>query len=111
MYTEPNSLSPVGSLIGKAHLPIPESLTRLRKEPRKNYDVLDASAATSWSYTAMIKNQALSHPEIELRPSFFRSSNGAGQTRTFLDLLEVYPDYVNWKENLDHLSLLNHFRV
>ena len=59
----------------------------------------------------MIKNQALSHPEIELRPSFFRSSNGAGQTRTFLDLLEVYPDHVNWKENLDHLSLLNHFRV
>ncbi|KIM38867.1 hypothetical protein M413DRAFT_29808 [Hebeloma cylindrosporum] len=58
----------------------------------------------------MIKSQALSHPEIELRPSFFRSSRGAGQPRTFLDLLEVYPDHVSLKENLDHLSLLNHFR-
>ena len=57
----------------------------------------------------MIKKQALSHPEIELRPSFYRSSNGL--TGTILDLLEVYPDHMNWKEKLDHFSLLKHFRV
>ena len=60
----------------------------------------------------MNKNHALSHPEIELRPSVFSTSRASKpQTPTILDLLEVYPDHVNWKEKLDHSSLLNHFRV
>ena len=60
----------------------------------------------------MNRNHALSHPEIELRPSLFTTSRASKlQTPTILDLLEVYPDHVNWKEKLDHLALLNHFRV
>jgi len=60
----------------------------------------------------MNRNQALSHPEIELRPSLFAPSRAPKlQTPTILDLLEVYPDHVNWKEKLDHSALLNHFRV
>jgi len=59
----------------------------------------------------MNRNHALSHPEIELRPSLVRASKLQIQTSTILDLLEVYPDHVNWEEKLDHSSLLNHFRV
>jgi len=60
----------------------------------------------------MNRNHALSHPEIELRPSVFTTSRASKiHTRTILDLLEVYPDHVNWKEKLDHISLLSHFRV
>jgi len=60
----------------------------------------------------MNSNHALSHPEIELRPSTFNTSRASQpQTRTILDLLEVYPDHLNWKEKLDHASLLSHFRV
>ena len=62
--------------------------------------------------TTMNKNHALSHPEIELRPSLFTTSRASKlQTSTILDLLEVYPDHVNWEEKLDHTALLNHFRV
>jgi len=57
----------------------------------------------------MNRNHASSHPEIELRPSLVRASKL--HTSTILDLLEVYPDHVNWEEKLDHSSLLNHFRV
>jgi hypothetical protein len=60
----------------------------------------------------MNKNQALSHPEIELRPNVFSTLQASNlQTPTIVDLLEVYADHVNWKERLDHSSLLDHFRV
>ena len=60
----------------------------------------------------MNRKQTLSHPEIELRPSLFTTSRASKlQTPTILDLLEVYPDHVSWKEKLDHFALLNHFRV
>jgi hypothetical protein len=53
------------------------------------------------------------HPEIELRPSVFGSLQGISKasTKTILDLLEVYPDHVNWKERLGHSSLLKCFQV
>jgi hypothetical protein len=56
-----------------------------------------------------VSSHALSHPEIELRPSLFTTSKL--ETPTILDLLEIFPDHVNWKEKLDHSALLNHFRV
>jgi hypothetical protein len=57
-------------------------------------------------------NHALSHPEIEFRSSLSITSRASKlQTRTILDLSEVYPDHVNWKEKLDHASVLNHFSV
>ena len=60
----------------------------------------------------MFSSHALSHPEIELRPSLFTTASASEpETPTILDLLEVYPDHVNWKEKLDHSALLNHFRV
>ena len=60
----------------------------------------------------MNKDQGLSHPEIELRPNLFNNSTALNlQTATIVDLLEVYADHVDWKERLDHSSLLNHFRV
>ena len=61
----------------------------------------------------MNKNHALSHPEIELRPSLFTASRAPKlQTPTILDLLEVYPDRVRtWKPKLDHSDLLDHFQV
>jgi len=60
----------------------------------------------------MNKNQGLSHPEIELRPNVFSNLQGSKlQTPTIIDLLEVYANHVDWKEGLDHTSLLDHFRV
>lgn len=60
----------------------------------------------------MNKNQGLSHPEIELRPNVFSTLQASNlQTPTIIDLLEVYTDHVDWKERLDHTSLLDHFRV
>jgi hypothetical protein len=54
----------------------------------------------------MDKNQAFSHPEIEFRPSVFSPLEiFKASTTAMLDLLEVYPDHVNWKERLDHSSL------
>jgi hypothetical protein len=54
----------------------------------------------------------MKHPEIELRPTAFSDRRPfTSPTATILDLLEVYPDHVNWKERLDHSSLLSHFRV
>ncbi|KDR80212.1 hypothetical protein GALMADRAFT_242505 [Galerina marginata CBS 339.88] len=52
-----------------------------------------------------------SHPEIE-----FRSSNSYTKARdtqhiTLLDLLEIYPQRVVWKPDLDHTQLLLHFRT
>ena len=58
-------------------------------------------------------NPSFSHLEIELRPSIFGSLPGIfrASTKTILDLLEVYPDHVNWKESLGHSPLLKCFQV
>jgi hypothetical protein len=59
----------------------------------------------------MKENHSFSRPEIELRPTVFGRGTSTASTKTILDLLEVYPDQVNWKERLDHPSLLKCFQV
>jgi len=62
---------------------------------------------------AINKNHSFSHPEIELRPSALniQPRTSIASATTTLDLLEVYSDHVNWKERLDHSSLLKYFQV
>ncbi|KDR76472.1 hypothetical protein GALMADRAFT_447163 [Galerina marginata CBS 339.88] len=61
--------------------------------------------------TAMSKLHFFSHPEIESRSSLsFNDETAACGRRTLLDLLEIYPRKVVWKERLNHTLLLHHFQ-
>ncbi|KDR76469.1 hypothetical protein GALMADRAFT_246836 [Galerina marginata CBS 339.88] len=58
----------------------------------------------------MSKGNLFSHPEIESRASLPGVNRTTYGQETCLDLLEVYPHRIAWKERLDHAQLLRYFQ-